>query len=60
MSFESLKNISAVAFYFASVICFVLANVLKDNNLSVYYILMVAGIILFFLGVLKRTNANKK
>ncbi|MFB9076897.1 hypothetical protein ACFFLS_23200 [Flavobacterium procerum] len=60
MSLESLKNISAVAFYFASVICFVLANVLKDSNLSVYYILMVAGIILFFLGVLKRANANKK
>ena len=54
MSFESLKNISAVAFYFASVICFVLANVLKDNNLSVYYVLLVLGIILFFLGILKR------
>lgn len=60
MGFESLKNISAVAFYFASVICFVLANVLKDNNISVYYILLVAGIILFFLGVLKRVNSNKK
>ncbi|WP_289662415.1 hypothetical protein [Flavobacterium panacagri] len=60
MSFESLKNISAVAFYFASVICFVLANVLKDGNLSFYYVLLVAGIILFFLGVLKRINTNKK
>ncbi len=59
MSFESLKNISAVAFYFASVICFVLANVLKDNNLSVYYILLVLGIILFFLGILKRIRTNR-
>nr|WP_294789339.1 hypothetical protein [uncultured Flavobacterium sp.] len=59
MSLESLKNISAVAFYFASVICFVLANVLKDNNASVYYILLVVGIILFFLGVLKRLKSNK-
>jgi len=59
MSFESLKNISAVAFYFASVICFVLANVLKDNNLSLYYILLVLGIILFFLGILKRIRTNR-
>lgn len=59
MSFESLKNISAVAFYFASVICFVFANVLKDNNLSVYYVLLVAGIVLFFLGVLKRIQTKR-
>ncbi len=54
-----MKNISALTFYFASVICFVLANVLKDNNLSVYYILLVAGIILFFLGILKRIKTNR-
>ncbi len=59
MSFESLKNISAVAFYFASVICFVLANVLKDNNLSVYYVLLVLGIVFFFMGVLKRMRSNR-
>jgi len=54
-----MKNISALTFYFASVISFVLANVLKDNNLSAYYILLVAGIILFFLGVLKRIKTNR-
>ncbi|WP_343695163.1 hypothetical protein [Flavobacterium sp.] len=59
MSLESLKNISAIAFYFASVICFVLANVLKDSVPSIYYILLVAGIVLFFLGVLKRTRSNR-
>lgn len=59
MSFESLKNISAVAFYFASVICFVLANVLKDNNPSVYYILLVLGIGFFFMGVLKRLRTKQ-
>ncbi|MCP2027647.1 hypothetical protein L1276_002807 [Flavobacterium sp. HSC-32F16] len=58
MSLESLKNISAVAFYFASVICFVLANVLKDGNLSVYYILLVLGIVFFFMGVLKRLRSK--
>ncbi|BFM41910.1 hypothetical protein CFS9_05510 [Flavobacterium sp. CFS9] len=59
MGFESLKNISAIAFYFASVICFVLANVLKDSNLSVYYALLVVGIVLFFLGVFKRIRTNR-
>jgi len=59
MNFESLKNISAVAFYFASVICFVLANVLKDSNLSVYYVLLVLGIVFFFMGVLKRMRTNR-
>ncbi|XDZ56800.1 hypothetical protein FlaCF_3848 [Flavobacterium tructae] len=59
MGFESLKNISAIAFYFVSVICFVLANVLKDSNLSVYYALLVIGIVLFFLGVLKRIRTNR-
>lgn len=59
MSFESLKNIPAVAFYFASVVCFVLANVLRDNSLSFYYVLLVLGIGFFFMGVLKRLRANR-
>ncbi|MFC4477139.1 hypothetical protein ACFO3N_08695 [Flavobacterium chungangensis] len=54
-----MKNISALTFYFASVISFVLANVLKDKNLSVYYVLLVLGIVLFFLGVLKRIRSNR-
>ncbi|MDQ6531562.1 hypothetical protein [Flavobacterium sp. LHD-85] len=54
-----MKNISALTFYFASVLSFVLANVLKDKNLSVYYILLVLGIVLFFLGVLKKRKTNK-
>lgn len=59
MSFSSLKNISALTFYFGSIICFVLANVLKDNSLSAYYILLVLGIGLFFMGVLKRLNTKR-
>ncbi|QSW87835.1 MULTISPECIES: hypothetical protein [Flavobacterium] len=54
-----MKNISAVTFYFASVICFVFANVLKGTNISVYYVLLVLGVILFFLGVLKRIGTNR-
>lgn len=54
-----MKNISALTFYFASVLSFVLANVLKYKNLSIYYVLLVLGIVLFFLGVLKRIRSNR-
>jgi hypothetical protein len=59
MSFSSLKNIMPVTFYFASVVCFVLANVLKDKSLSFYYILLVLGLGLFFAGMLKRMRTKK-
>lgn len=59
MSFSSLKNITPVSFYFASVVCFVLANVLKDKSLSFYYILLVLGLGLFFAGMIKRIRTKK-
>jgi hypothetical protein len=59
MSFSSLKDIPAMAFYFASVICLVLANVMKDNNLSFYYILLLLGVVFFFLGVFKRMRTKR-
>ncbi|WP_264553810.1 hypothetical protein [Flavobacterium sp. N2038] len=59
MSFSSLKNISPLAFYFASVVCFVLANVLRDNSLSFYYVLLVLGIGFFFMGILKRMKTKR-
>jgi hypothetical protein len=58
MSFSSLKNITPVSFYFASVICFVLANVLKDKSLSIYYVLLIVGLVLFFMGMLKRLRTK--
>jgi hypothetical protein len=59
MSFSSLKNITPVTFYFASVVCFVFANVLKDKSLSTYYVLLVLGLGLFFAGMLKRIRTKK-
>ena len=59
MSFSSLKNLTPVTFYFASVVCFVLANVLKDKSLSFYYILLVLGLGLFFAGMLKRIRTKR-
>jgi hypothetical protein len=58
MSFSSLKNMTPLTFYFASVVCFVLANVLRDKNLSFYYVLLVLGVIFFFMGVLKRLRTK--
>jgi hypothetical protein len=59
MSFSSLKNLTPVTFYFASVVCFVLANVLKDKSLSFYYVLLVLGLGLFFAGMFKRILTKK-
>ena len=59
MSFSSLKNITPLTFYFGSVICFVLANVLRDKSLSFYYILLVLGLVFFFMGILKRLRTKR-
>lgn len=59
MSFSSFKNISPVAFYFASVLSFVLANLVKDKSLSFYYILLVLGVAFFFAGMLKRIRTKR-
>ncbi|OXG08359.1 hypothetical protein BC749_104265 [Flavobacterium araucananum] len=59
MSFSSLKNITPLTFYFGSVICFVLANVLRDKSLSSYYILLVLGLVFFFMGILKRLRTKR-
>ncbi|TDO71497.1 hypothetical protein EV143_108152 [Flavobacterium chryseum] len=59
MSFSSLKNITPVVFYFASVISFVLANVLRDKSLSFYYVLLVLGLIFFFMGILQRLRTKR-
>ncbi|MFC3335882.1 hypothetical protein [Flavobacterium palustre] len=54
-----MKNMSPVAFYFASVVSFVLANVLKDKSLSFYYILLVLGLVFFFIGMIKRIRTKR-
>jgi hypothetical protein len=58
MSFSSFKNITPLTFYFGSVICFVLANVLRDKISTFYYVLLVLGIAFFFMGVLKRLRTK--
>ncbi|KAF2332529.1 hypothetical protein [Flavobacterium daemonense] len=59
MNFDSLKNITPLTFYFASVICLALSNVARDKSLTFYYILLVLGVGLFFMGVLKRIKTKR-
>jgi hypothetical protein len=53
MNFSSIKNSNPIYFYFASIIAFVLSNVLRDKNLIVYYILLLLGAIFFIVGFFK-------
>jgi hypothetical protein len=59
MNFSSLKNITPLTFYFGSVICFVLANVIKDQSLPFYFVLLVFGLAFFFMGILKRLRTKR-
>ncbi len=54
-----MKNYSPIYFYFVSIIAFVLANVLREKSVPVYYVLLLIGVIFFVLGVTKRVRNNK-
>jgi hypothetical protein len=54
MNFSSLKNLSSMYLYMISVVCFVLANIIKDNSMVFYYILLVLGVGFFVFGLTKR------
>ena len=50
------KNIAPIYLYIISVVCFVIANLVREQFLILYYILLIAGILLFVLGFKKRIN----
>ena len=58
MNFSSLKNIPTMFFFLASVISFVLANLIRDKNAMFYYILLLIGLISFFLGIRSRIKTK--
>lgn len=53
---EFYKNLKPIYFYFASIIAFVLSNLLRDANLVLYYILLILGGIFFIMGFFKARN----
>ena len=56
---SSFGKISPITFYFISIICFVLANVIREQSVPVYYLSLVLGLVFFFLGLYKRVNSKK-
>jgi hypothetical protein len=56
---SSFSKLSPMAFYFISVIAFVLANVIREQSVTVYYLSLVIGLVFFFLGLYKRVNTKK-
>ena len=58
MDFSSLKNISAMYLYLASIISFVIANGIRDINVTIYYFLILVGLVFFVLGFMKRLKTK--
>jgi hypothetical protein len=56
MNFSSLKNANPIYFYFISIAAFVLANIIRETSVSFYYVLLVIGLVFFFLGLMRRIN----
>jgi len=58
MNFSFFKNIPALYFYLVSIISFVVANIIRDENIAVYYILLLLGLGCFFIGILRRVKSK--
>jgi hypothetical protein len=54
MNFTSFKNLNPINFYFISIFSFVIANILRDKSLILYYGLLIIGLVFFVLGLIKR------
>ncbi|MES2239942.1 MAG: hypothetical protein V4497_06740 [Bacteroidota bacterium] len=51
-----IKNISPVYLYMMSVVCFVVANLVRDKIILLYYILLLFGVVFFVIGFKKRIS----
>ncbi|SHH02685.1 hypothetical protein SAMN05444372_11324 [Flavobacterium micromati] len=58
MNFSFFKNIPTLYFYLVSIVCFVVANIIRDKNIAIYYILLLIGIVSFFFGVIRRVKSR--
>jgi hypothetical protein len=55
----SFNNIPPIYFYFGSILSFVLSNIFREQNITLYYVLLVVGVILFLLGLLRRIQTKR-
>lgn len=58
MDFSSLKNVPPLYLYFGSIVSFIMANLIRDISISLYYFLILMGLVFFVLGFLKRLKAK--
>jgi hypothetical protein len=58
MNFSFFKNIPTLYFYLVSIVSFVVANIIRDKNIAIYYILLLIGIVSFFFGVIRRVKSK--
>jgi hypothetical protein len=49
-----LDNYSSMTFYMISIISFFIANFIRDKNLTIYFGLLIIGLVFFVLGLIKR------
>ena len=54
-----MKNLAPIYLYMISVVCFVIANIVRDKVLFLYYILLMLGVVFFVIGLKKRIS-NKQ
>ena len=53
-----MKNTSPIILYFISLVCFVLANVLRDKIDFAYGFFLGAGVVFFLYGVYKKVSSK--
>lgn len=53
------NKIKPIYFYFASIIAFVLSHLVRDQNISLYYICLLLGTIFFIFGFFKGRNKRE-
>jgi hypothetical protein len=58
MDFSSLKKIQPLYFYFGSIVCFIVANLIRDISITLYYVLILIGLVFFVLGFLRRLKTK--
>ena len=58
MNFSFFKNMPALYFYLVSIVSFVVANIIRDENTAIYYILLFLGLACFFFGIMRRVKSK--
>jgi hypothetical protein len=54
----TMKDISPLQLYFISLICFVIANVVRDKSQFAHGAFLGAGVVLFLFGVYKKVSSK--